>query len=147
MNKIKNILLVSVELYFAIFSGFSGSLFYPDFLPLLYNALWTSWPCMFSYAIERDCNEEISMNCPVLYEAGQKKYFFNLKNFWIWISYSAIHGVIIYFVGLEAIENFLGVDGKTHDNWFKSTVIFSIIVHVVTYKIYIELRYWNIFNM
>ena len=143
----KNILLVLVEFYFAIFSGFSGSLFYPDFLPLLYNALWTSWPCMFAYSIERDCDETTSMNCPILYEAGQKKYYFNLKNFWIWIFYALIHGVLLYFVGLETLKYFLSSDGKTHDNWFKSTVIFSIIVHVVTYKLFIELKYWNLFNL
>lgn len=143
----KNILLVFVELYFAFYSGFSGQSFFPDFLPLCYNALWTSWPCMFCYAIERDVEEETSMKCPILYEAGQKKKYFNLKNFWIWILYALIHGVLIFYIGLECIEIFLAKDGKTHDNWLKSTILFSVIVHVVTYKIYIELRYWNIFNL
>lgn len=143
----KNILLVLVEMYFAIFNGFSGMTFFPDFLPLLYNALWTSWPCMFAYAIERDVDEETSENCPILYLAGQKKYYFNLKNFWIWITLGIIHGVIIYFIGLEGLTNFFAKDGKTHDHWLKSTILFSIIVHVVTYKIFIELRYWNLFNL
>eukprot|EP00340_Litonotus_pictus_P008976 CAMPEP_0170518900 /NCGR_PEP_ID=MMETSP0209-20121228/4493_1 /TAXON_ID=665100 ORGANISM="Litonotus pictus, Strain P1" /NCGR_SAMPLE_ID=MMETSP0209 /ASSEMBLY_ACC=CAM_ASM_000301 /LENGTH=1203 /DNA_ID=CAMNT_0010804651 /DNA_START=222 /DNA_END=3830 /DNA_ORIENTATION=+ len=143
----KNILLVFVEMYFAIFSGFSGMIFFPDFLPLLYNALWTSWPCMFAYSIERDADEETSIICPILYEAGQRKYYFNMKNFWIWIIWAFLHGVMIYFIGLEALEYFYSPDGKTHDNWLKSTVLFSIIVHVVTYKIFIELRYWNLFNL
>ena len=102
---------------------------------------------MFCYAIERDVEEETSMKCPILYEAGQKMKYFNLKNFWMWILYALIHGVLIFYIGLECIEIFLAKDGKTHDNWLKSTILFSVIVHVVTYKIYIELRYWNIFNL
>lgn len=143
----KNILLVFVEMYFAIFSGFSGMIFYPDFLPLLYNALWTSWPCMFAYSIERDVDEETSEKCPILFEAGQNKYYFNLTNFWFWIGYALLHGVMIYFIGLNALEYYLDDDGLTHDNWLKSTILFSVIVHVVTYKIYIRLKYWNFVNL
>jgi phospholipid-translocating P-type ATPase (flippase) len=143
----KNILLVLVEMYFAIFSGFSGMIFFPDFLPLLYNAAWTSWPCMFAFSVERDVDEETSDNCPILYEAGQLKYYFNIKIFWLWIIFAIIHGGMIYFVGLESIENFLSDDGMIGDHWLKTTILFSLIVHVVTYKIYIELKYWNLFNL
>lgn len=38
----KNILLVFTELYFAYFNGFSGQIYFADWLPMLYNALWTS---------------------------------------------------------------------------------------------------------
>ena len=39
----KNIILVFTEIYFALFNGFSGQVFFLDWLPMLYNALFTSW--------------------------------------------------------------------------------------------------------
>jgi magnesium-transporting ATPase (P-type) len=143
----KNILLVFVEVYYAFFNGFSGALFYADFLPLLYNALWTSWPSMFSYCIERDVDSETSLKLPKLYGAGQKRHIFNLRSFWRWILFCLLHGVIIYFGGLYSMENSFGIDGKQENHWLRTTILFSIIVHVTTYKIFIELRYWNKMNM
>jgi magnesium-transporting ATPase (P-type) len=93
----KNIILVFTELYFAIYNGFSGQIFFPDMLPLCYNSFWSSWPCIFNYSLERDVNADISMKTPELYRAGQIGYYFNLKNFWIWIGMSIIHGALIFF--------------------------------------------------
>jgi magnesium-transporting ATPase (P-type) len=49
----KNVILVFCELYFAFFNGFSGQIFFADWLPMLYNVLWTSWPCIFAFVFER----------------------------------------------------------------------------------------------
>lgn len=143
----KNIVLVFVELYFSIFSGFSGQIFFPDFLPLLYNSLFTSWPCFYAYVIERDVDDKLSTQAPILYEAGQKRYYFNLKNFWIWILYAFFHGIMIYFGVMVGSEVTLSEEGATNDHWFRSTLCFTVIVHVVTYKLYIELKYWNAMNL
>ena len=99
----KNIVLVFTEIYFAIYSGFSGQIFFADMLPLCYNSFYTSWPCIFSYSIERDVDHEISMNYPILYNAGQKKIYFNLKIFWVWILLSIFHGAITYFSTIYVI--------------------------------------------
>jgi phospholipid-transporting ATPase len=106
----KNIILVFTEFYFAIYNGFSGQIFFPDMLPLCYNSFWSSWPCIFNYSLERDIDAEISMKTPELYRAGQIGYYFNLKNFWIWIGMSIIHGALIYFGSLyvKIYFNFIG---------------------------------------
>lgn len=38
----KNIVLVFTEIYFAFYNGFSGQIYFADWLPMLYNSLWTS---------------------------------------------------------------------------------------------------------
>jgi hypothetical protein len=38
---------------FAFFNGFSGQIFFADWLPMLYNVFWTSWPCIFAFVFER----------------------------------------------------------------------------------------------
>ena len=143
----KNIILVFVEIYFAMFNGFSGSLFYPDFLPSIYNAFGTSAPAMFSYAFERDVDDELSLKLPILYRCGQVKYYFNMKTFWKWIAQCLIHGILVYFGGILSLEASLGSDGLTQDHWLKSIICFSIIMHIATYKIFIELKNWTKLNM
>ena len=49
----KNVILVFCEMYFAFVNGYSGQIFFADWLPMLYNAVWTSWPCIFTYIFER----------------------------------------------------------------------------------------------
>lgn len=49
----KNVILVFCELYFAFFNGYSGQIYFADWLPMLYNVFWTSWPCIFTFIFER----------------------------------------------------------------------------------------------
>jgi magnesium-transporting ATPase (P-type) len=94
----KNVILVFCEFYFAFANGFSGQIFFADWLPMLYNALWTSWPCMFTFIFERDADYEFSLKNPSLYEAGPKKVYFNFKVFWRYLIFSFIHGWFSYFL-------------------------------------------------
>ena len=144
----KNIVLVCTEIYFAAFNGFSGQLFFPDFLPTCYNCIWTSWPCVIAYAIEQDVDEESSFKYPILYQAGQKKVYFNLKVFWFWIFYAILHGVITYFVvNFICFCGVLNGDGVTHDHWTYSTLCFTCLINDVTFKTFLDLTHWNLFSL
>lgn len=39
----KNIVLVFTELTFALVNGYSGQIFFAEWLTTMYNAVWTSW--------------------------------------------------------------------------------------------------------
>jgi phospholipid-transporting ATPase len=179
----KNIILVFAEIAFVYFSGFSGQPFFPDFLPVLYNSLWTSWPCIFAYSIECDLiekNENENKNnnnnnnnnnndnnknkeklneknnllgkyfevIPKLYEGGQKRVYFNLRIFWLWLLYAIIHGGLSYYLIITGVRfNSITGQGRLIDHWFTDTIIFSCIIHIVTYKIFVEINYWNWLNL
>ena len=49
----KNVVVVFTELYFALFNGFSGQIYFADWLPMLYNVFWTSFHCLFAYQFEQ----------------------------------------------------------------------------------------------
>ena len=159
----KNIILVFAEIYFVFFSGFSGQPFFPDFLPILYNSVWTSWPCIFAFSIESDLVDHtykrMVLNLlkdknnllgkyfnilPTFYRAGQLKYYFNMKIFWLWVFYAILHGGLCYLIVTTGIiKHAVWGDGKLVDHWWVTTVIFSCIIHIVTYKIFVEITYWN----
>ena len=160
----KNIVLVFAEIYFVFYSGFSGQPFFPNFLPVLYNFAWTSWQCIFAYSIETDIQdntfEEAYSNklkdknnlvgkffevFPKLYRAGQIKYYFNLQIFWLWLLYAVIHGGLAYLlISYGVTSNSIFGDGKLVDHFYINTIIFSTLIHIVTYKIFIEISFWNI---
>lgn len=138
----KNVLLVFTEIYFAFYCGFSGQIFFADWLPMLYNALWTSLTCLFAFSFERDVMKE-SFKIPQLYEMGQKRQYFSYMIFWKWILLSIYHGIIIFFGCNFGFSGVITSDGKTDGLWFASTTAFSCIIHLVTLKLVIELIFLN----
>jgi magnesium-transporting ATPase (P-type) len=143
----KNIVLVFTEIYFAFYNGFSGQIFFPDLLPLCYNAFWTSWPCIFAYSIERDVDDILSLKYPILYKAGQDKFYFTMKKFWIWILFAVVHGAIVFFGVGQGAKEIMNNEGFLHDHWFYSTLCFSCLIHIVTFKIFVDLMYWNLLSV
>jgi phospholipid-translocating ATPase len=96
----KNVVLVFVEIHFAYWNGFSGQIFFADWLSTLYNAFFTSWLCLFALMFERDANDVVSLKHPTLYHAGQKKVYFNFRIFWKWMILSIFHGGASYYVSI-----------------------------------------------
>jgi phospholipid-transporting ATPase len=92
----KNVILVFCEIYFAFENGYSGQVFFADWLPMLYNVIWTSWPCIFTFIFERDVEVDYAFKHPILYMAGPKKVYFNFKLFWTWILFAFLSGFVCY---------------------------------------------------
>lgn len=114
---------------------------------MLYNAVWTSWPCMFTFIFERDADYDTSLKNPILYEAGHKRIYFNFKMFWKFIMYAIMHGWMCYFFPLLGFDNQINNTGTTYDTWLHSTISFTLILHIVTYKLFIESTMWNWINV
>ena len=143
----KNIITVFWELYFAFYNGYSGQIYFTDYLPMLYNAVFTSWPWIFTFVFDRDVGFENSMNIPKLYQAGQAKYYFGYLTFWKWIFLAIFHGWVAYFLPMYGMYGPYDSSGKTWEHWVSSTVSFSIILHVVTYKLFIDWYFLNKINL
>ena len=139
----KNIVLALSEIYFALYNGFSGQIFFMDWLPMLYNSVWTSYACLFSFALEQDASKENSYLYPVLYKAGQKNVYFNLRVFWKWIIFSMWHGFCSFYAPIYLGSGIKDYTGLTQSHWLNSTISFTIIIHFVTMKLFIESIFWN----
>ena len=152
----KNIVLVFTEIFFSLENGFSGQIFFADWLQTLYNALWSSWACLFAYSLEQDVNDQYVYRYPQIYKAGQKHVYFNFRVFWRWIIFSIWHGITCYF-GTVYVSNLISVyisffqgltgpidsTGVTSSHWFTSGIAFTLIMHIITLKLFVETVYWN----
>ena len=143
----KNILLVFNDIIFAFVNGFSGQLYFADYLTTMYNAIFTSWCCIFVFSFEKDVELNIVKKFPVLYEAGQRNFFFNLKSFWKYIFYAILHCLFCFLVSQFLFLDIADTKGISYSHWQKSTVNFSLIIHIVSYKLLIISDYWNLLNL
>ena len=143
----KNIAVVFTELCFAFMNGLSGQIYFLDWLPMLYNAFWTSWPCMFTFTFEQDVNEEEALRYAATYQAGPRGLHFSYMTFWTWVLTSLWHGLCCFWLPVYGLN--LGVDSSGHDSglWFTSTISFTLVIHVITAKLFIQSMYWNKVNM
>lgn len=66
----KNIVLALIEINFQFYNAFSGQILFMDWLTTLYNSVFTSYACAFTFALEQDASKENSYKYPVLYNAG-----------------------------------------------------------------------------
>ena len=70
----KNIFLIFNDIIFAFINGFSGQIYFADYLTTMYNAIFTSWCSIFVFSFEKDVELNLVKKFPVLYEAGQRNY-------------------------------------------------------------------------
>jgi phospholipid-transporting ATPase len=154
----KNIILVFADISFVFVSGFSGQVFFPSLLTLMYNCFWTSWPCIFAFGFERDLYKNIKITDKLnilgpqlmimieMYKKGVKGEYLNYSVFWKWLCYSVTHGAICYFMigfGLGADSD----NGRIFNHWTKSTIVFSCVLVIVTLKLFITTTNWNLITV
>jgi len=143
----KNVILVFCELWFAFYNGYSGQIYFADWLPMLYNAFWTSWACIFTFVFERDVDMECSVKTPALYKAGPKGHYFNFLTFWRWMGFAFFHGTLIFFVTEYCLEGIISKNGLTETHWISSTGAFTSCLFTVTFKLFLESTFLNMINV
>ena len=139
----KNFLSALTEFWFAIFDGFSGQIYFLDWLPSLYNTFWTSWPCMTFFTLEQDVSPEQCLIYPNLYSAGQKSALFNVRVFWRWIFFAAMSATWTFWLPTMALDRGMGADGHEPWLWWISTISFIMLIHIVNLKLLMVSFFWT----
>jgi len=143
----KNILIIAGEILFVCFSSFSGSIFFPNSLPIFYNALWTSWPCIIAFGMDKDLPVDDKHTSALLYKAGQARYYFTLKKFWSWVLSGFFHGLMVFSCVVFSFSSNHLYNGSTRDSWFISTLIFTISIHISVNKLFLSTNTWSFFTL
>jgi len=143
----KNIFLVFTEMFFSIYSGFSGQIYYADYLSTMYNAFFTSWPCLFNFSFEKDHDVRTCKKFPILYRGGQINFYFNLREFWKYILYAIIHSFLVFYITIIPMNSIINSQGEQFNSWQISTLSFSLIINVTTIKLLIISDFWNYINL
>lgn len=109
----KNICLIVIELWFAIYSGWSGQVLFERWSIGLYNVIFTALPPLAMGLFDKTCSADKMMTYPKLYKPSQSGEMFNIKVFLMWITNGMIHSAILFWLPLIACQHdALWMNGK-----------------------------------
>uniref|UniRef100_A0A0G4HNZ7 Uncharacterized protein n=1 Tax=Chromera velia CCMP2878 TaxID=1169474 RepID=A0A0G4HNZ7_9ALVE len=138
----KQVVIVVCDLAFNLFSGFSGQVFFPDWLSALYVVFFTSLVCLATYAVDVDVPDEIALALPVCYLAGSYNAFFSDRVFWAYMFAAVYHGAASFFVPVFGLLYFGDASGRPEGFWYLSCVSFTLCVLIVNYKLILYTYSW-----
>lgn len=94
----KNVCLYVIELWFAIYSGWSGQILFERWTIGLYNVLFTALPPFAMGMFDKVCSADVMLKYPLLYQPSQNAQLLNVKVFWVWIGNAVMHSLILFWL-------------------------------------------------
>lgn len=101
----KNICLYVIELWFAIYSGWSGQILFERWSIGLYNVIFTALPPLAMGLFDKACSSDLMLKYPKLYKPSQSGQLFNVKVFWVWILNGMFHSAMLFWLSLFICEH------------------------------------------
>ncbi|XP_046395315.1 probable phospholipid-transporting ATPase IA isoform X5 [Ischnura elegans] len=140
----KNICLYVIELWFAIYSGWSGQILFERWSIGLYNVLFTAAPPLAMGLFDRLCSAETMMKYPSLYKTTQSSQFFNVRVFWVWIGNALIHSVLLYWLPFLALQkDVIWGNGREGGYLLLGNIVYTYVVVTVCLKAGLITNAWT----
>ncbi|XP_034652198.1 probable phospholipid-transporting ATPase IA isoform X2 [Drosophila subobscura] len=140
----KNVCLYVIELWFALYSGWSGQILFERWTIGLYNVVFTAMPPFAMGLFEKFCTAETMLKYPMLYKPSQNAKFFNVKVFWIWIFNALLHSVFLFWLPMAAYtSDAIWKDGKTNDYLMMGNMVYTYVIVTVCLKAGLITNSWT----
>ncbi|KDR21171.1 putative phospholipid-transporting ATPase IA, partial [Zootermopsis nevadensis] len=140
----KNICLYVIELWFAIYSGWSGQILFERWTVGLYNVLFTAAPPLAMGLFDKVCSAETMLKYPALYKPSQNADLFNVKVFWVWILNALGHSILLYWLPLLAAEkDVIWSNGREGGYLLLGDIVYSYVVVTVCLKAGLVTNAWT----
>ncbi|XP_020292724.1 probable phospholipid-transporting ATPase IA isoform X3 [Pseudomyrmex gracilis] len=141
----KNICLYVIELWFAIYSGWSGQILFERWSIGLYNVVFTAAPPLAMGLFDKVCSAETHLAHPGLYATKNNgESFFNIKVFWIWIANALIHSSLLYWLPLMALkEGVVWANGRDGGYLLLGNFVYTYVVVTVCAKAGLIINSWT----
>lgn len=94
----KNVCLYVIELWFAVYSGWSGQILFERWSIGLYNVVFTALPPFAMGMFDKVCSADVMLKYPLLYQPSQNAQLLNVRVFWIWILNAVLHSLILFWM-------------------------------------------------
>ncbi|XP_050531336.1 probable phospholipid-transporting ATPase IA isoform X2 [Daktulosphaira vitifoliae] len=138
----KNICLYIMELWFAIYSGWSGQIIFERWTIGLYNVLFTAAPPLVIGIFDIVCTAKTRMEYPEIY--SQTADTFDVQTFWMWVLNALIHSFLLFWLCLFSLENeVVWSNGKEGGYLVLGTFIYTYVVVVVSLKAGLHIKSWS----
>ena len=94
----KNTIVIFIIFFFQFACGFSGQSVLDDLYLMCINICYTTFPALVRGVYEKDCDDQIFLEYPSLYERGRKSRIYTTYSFWVNTTDSIYQSLIIYLL-------------------------------------------------
>jgi len=122
---------------------------FDPFIYQLYNIAYASLPIMLYGLLDEEYEADYLMKNTEHYKQGMFNELFNTYTFWRGVINGIIQAMIITLPTFYILENgnFLGSDGTTFHFWATGIVVFSAVVYVTNFKIFLVSNTLNVLQI
>ncbi|XP_026491604.2 probable phospholipid-transporting ATPase IA isoform X3 [Vanessa tameamea] len=140
----KNICLYVIELWFAIYSAWSGQILFERWTIGFYNVIFTALPPFAIGLFDKICSPEIMLRHPVLYIPSQQGLLFNVRVFWVWAVNALLHSVLLFWLPvLLTSHHVLWSSGKDGGYLVLGNFVYTFVVATVCLKAGLATHSWT----
>ena len=139
----KNVASFLCQLYFAMYSNFSGTSLYVSTFLLLFNTLYTLVPVILYGLLEQRYSKQYLLARPELYKTNRNNCLMGSTAFFKWLLNGVWHSFCIFFPWVYVWENIERLYPQGHGLQSLGSAIASSAVTVVNFKVLLEARYWS----
>ncbi|XP_038106522.1 probable phospholipid-transporting ATPase IA isoform X6 [Culex quinquefasciatus] len=140
----KNICLYVIELWFAIYSGWSGQILFERWTIGLYNVFFTALPPFAMGLFDKVTSAEQMLKEPRLYEPSQSAQLFNVKVFWYWIFNALVHSVLLYWLSMFTYQgDVIWGNGRDGGYLVLGNIVYTYVVVTVCLKAGLVTNSWT----
>ncbi len=130
----KNFAFTLCNFWFCFFSGYSAQTIFDAVYISLFNVVFTSLPILAVGLFEQDVSAEVSLQFPVLYQAGPLNKYFTRRLFCMSLLRGFAHSLIIFFCVYAGFQmgGAYSSGGVDQASLVSAGVILSLITTLVT---------------
>ncbi|CAH2092341.1 unnamed protein product [Euphydryas editha] len=140
----KNICLYVIELWFAIYSAWSGQILFERWTIGFYNVIFTALPPFAIGLFDKICSPEIMLRHPVLYIPSQQGLLFNVRVFWVWAVNALLHSVLLFWLPvLLTAHHVLWPSGRDGGYLVLGNLVYTFVVATVCLKAGLATHSWT----
>ncbi|XP_069749632.1 phospholipid-transporting ATPase IG-like isoform X3 [Narcine bancroftii] len=143
----KNLCFILPQFLYQFFCGFSQQPIYDATYLTLYNICFTSLPILLYSLVEQHINIEILKKDPSLYRNIANNALLQWKPFLYWTMLGLFNGLVFFFGAYFLYDNVsIAANGQVYGNWTFGTIVFTVLVFTVNFKLVLDTRYWTWVN-
>lgn len=139
----KNICLYVMELWFAIYSGWSGQILFERWTIGLYNVLFTAAPPFAIGLFDKVCSAETMLRYPKLY--GHRENSFGVTVFWLWIGNALVHSCLLFWLPMLSVHHdIIWSTGREGGYLVLGNMVYTYVVVTVCLKAGLHTNFWTV---
>ncbi|XP_028167293.1 probable phospholipid-transporting ATPase IA isoform X1 [Ostrinia furnacalis] len=139
----KNICLYVIELWFAIYSAWSGQILFERWTIGFYNVIFTALPPFAIGLFDKLCSPDIMLRHPILYIPSQQGLLFNVRVFWVWAINALLHSVLLFWLPVLMAPTALWPNGRDGGYLVLGNIVYTYVVLTVCLKAGLATHSWT----